>query len=439
MSLETGSYINDLVASNPPGTDAKAQGDDHLRLIKNALKNCFAGFTGAVVVTGTDGGAVNAYTLTTTPALVGYTTRMIALFSPTIANTGAATINISGLGTRPIVSVSNAALVSGDLEVGTIYAATYDGTSFRLLSITKNYADQLAFGASLPAQAGNAGKIITTNGTVASWTDTINIPFTFGSSATLSFGNRVDEAKGANIASAATINLTTATGNLVHITGTTTISAITIPSGAERTLVFDASLTLTNGANLILPTGADIITAANDTMVVRGDGAAARVISYQKTSGVPFAAFPYLKVSDQKASGTDGGGSSASDITQIRTFNTVEVNTIAGASLASNTVTLPAGTYEVSGFSTFRNAVNTKLFLYNSSDATYTIIGVNSGTGSGGIQNAVPISGRFTIAASKNFTLRYYISAAQAVNGLGTALTSGQVEVYSQLEFTKVA
>jgi hypothetical protein len=41
MSLETGTYVSDLVATNPAGTDPKSQGDDHLRLIKNALKNSF--------------------------------------------------------------------------------------------------------------------------------------------------------------------------------------------------------------------------------------------------------------------------------------------------------------------------------------------------------------------------------------------------------------
>src|SRR5688572_4111627 len=239
MGLESGNYIASLVATNPTGTDAKSQGDDHLRLIKNALLNCFAGFTGSIFVTGTDGGAANAYTVTPTPALLAYSTRMVVAFSPTVENTGAATINISGLGVKDIKSVAGAALVSGDLTVGTIYSAYYNGTEFRLLSITKNYADQLAFGASLPAQAGNAGKFVTTNGSTASWTDTFTIPITFNSSATVSFGadvtfsSKVDEAKGANIASAATINLSTATGNLVHITGTTTITAITIPSGAE--------------------------------------------------------------------------------------------------------------------------------------------------------------------------------------------------------------
>ena len=39
MSLETGTYISDLVATNPQGTDPKSQGDDHLRLIKDVLKN----------------------------------------------------------------------------------------------------------------------------------------------------------------------------------------------------------------------------------------------------------------------------------------------------------------------------------------------------------------------------------------------------------------
>ena len=42
MALETGTYVNDLVATNPVGaTDDIAQGDDHLRLIKSILRNTF--------------------------------------------------------------------------------------------------------------------------------------------------------------------------------------------------------------------------------------------------------------------------------------------------------------------------------------------------------------------------------------------------------------
>lgn len=41
MSLETATFVNDLSISDPPGTDKKKQGDDHLRLIKTVLKNTF--------------------------------------------------------------------------------------------------------------------------------------------------------------------------------------------------------------------------------------------------------------------------------------------------------------------------------------------------------------------------------------------------------------
>jgi len=41
MGLESATFVNDLVTSNPTATDFKAQGDDHLRLLKTALKNSF--------------------------------------------------------------------------------------------------------------------------------------------------------------------------------------------------------------------------------------------------------------------------------------------------------------------------------------------------------------------------------------------------------------
>lgn len=100
--------------------------------------------------------------------------------------------------------------------------------------------------------------------------------------ASLTFAGPVNEAQGTAIASAATVNLTTATGNYVHITGSTTITAITLASGYERTVVFDGALTVTNGANLILPGAANINTQAGDVMVFRGEtGGAVRCTDYQ--------------------------------------------------------------------------------------------------------------------------------------------------------------
>lgn len=54
MSLELASFIKDLVAGNPLGSDPKSQGDDHLRLIKSVLQSQFSGFTEGIPITLTE-------------------------------------------------------------------------------------------------------------------------------------------------------------------------------------------------------------------------------------------------------------------------------------------------------------------------------------------------------------------------------------------------
>lgn len=54
MSLESATTINQLVPTNPDGSDPKGQGDDHLRLIKSTLLNTFPGITGPVTATQSD-------------------------------------------------------------------------------------------------------------------------------------------------------------------------------------------------------------------------------------------------------------------------------------------------------------------------------------------------------------------------------------------------
>ncbi len=51
MPLETAQFISELVATNPLGTDPKAQGDDHLRLVKDVLQKQFPNFEAAAVDT----------------------------------------------------------------------------------------------------------------------------------------------------------------------------------------------------------------------------------------------------------------------------------------------------------------------------------------------------------------------------------------------------
>jgi hypothetical protein len=52
--LETGTYISDLVVTNPTSSDLASQGDDHLRLVKSTIKTTFPNITGAVTPTHTE-------------------------------------------------------------------------------------------------------------------------------------------------------------------------------------------------------------------------------------------------------------------------------------------------------------------------------------------------------------------------------------------------
>lgn len=93
--------------------------------------------------------------------------------------------------------------------------------------------------------------------------------------------------KGADIASATTTNLATATGNFVHVTGTTTITGLgTATAGVTRKVTFDAALTLThNGTSLILPGAANITTAAGDTAIFVSEGSGNwRCLNYKRAA-----------------------------------------------------------------------------------------------------------------------------------------------------------
>ena len=51
MALESGTYINSLVATNPVSTDGLAAADDHMRLIKATILASFPNITGAMTAT----------------------------------------------------------------------------------------------------------------------------------------------------------------------------------------------------------------------------------------------------------------------------------------------------------------------------------------------------------------------------------------------------
>lgn len=142
MSLETATYINQLNALNPDGTDLVSTADDHLRLIKSTLKNTFPNITGPVTLTQNtlnsgdyliDTGTTNNIIITPTTAWASYAEGRGFSFKCINNSNSSVTINVSGLGTKSLVTADgNPAVVYSN----SIYDVIYNGTAFVLKNST---------------------------------------------------------------------------------------------------------------------------------------------------------------------------------------------------------------------------------------------------------------------------------------------------------------
>lgn len=146
-----------------------------------------------------------------------------------------------------------------------------------------------------------------------------------------------------------------------------------------------------------------------------------------------------IHVRDEKPSGTNGGTfTTGSYVT--RALNTVKTNTIPGAALAANRITLPAGIYEIAA-SAPAQAVNLhKALLYNVTDGAATIMGTSAYAASSyGGHSRSEVRGRFTIAGAKDFEIRHGCQTTLATIGLGAAASFGDVEVYTDVMIRRIS
>ena len=169
-----------------------------------------------------------------------------------------------------------------------------------------------------------------------------------------------------------------------------------------------------------------------------------KLLYYKNDAGVERrvdADLGYMHVRDEKAVYTAGGASLSGVNTRV--LNTVVTNTIVGASLATNKVTLPAGTYNLYGSAPNWKGNGHKAYIYNVTAAALSIYGTTSHSWeTDNTQTSSVIHGRITITVATEFELRHNIALARATDGLGfaTNLTaSSGPEVYGELEITKVA
>lgn len=158
--------------------------------------------------------------------------------------------------------------------------------------------------------------------------------------------------KGSDIASATTVDLSTATGNYVHITGSTgpITSFGTVSAGIRFLLVFDSTPTIThNGTSLILPGTANIVAEAGDSAEVVSLGAGNwRCLWYTRASGTTIASYQPL---DATLTAFAGGLTAANKIPYATALNTLsELDYIDDDSMATAGATKVASSESVKAY-----------------------------------------------------------------------------------------
>jgi hypothetical protein len=152
----------------------------------------------------------------------------------------------------------------------------------------------------------------------------------------------------------------------------------------------------------------------------------------------------YAIFQDAKAVNT-AGGSFTSGAWRTRDLQTTQVNTITSCSLASNQITLPAGTYYAWATTPSRAVQRNYSRLYNTTNSATLIAGGISYSGDASIaveETHNVLTGVFTITGTKVIELQHFCSATKNGDGYGSsdggALDNVQLNIYSQITIEKI-
>jgi hypothetical protein len=262
------------------------------------------------------------------------------------------------------------------------------------------------------------------------------------------FENAFYECRGSTLTAAATVDLSTATGNFIHITGAATITSFgTLTAGARFVLVFDGICILTyNATSLIIPGTANKTTAAGDACMIISEGSGNwRIVGYFAISG----------------SGGGSGTVTSVDLTMPSAFavsgnpiTTSGTLAVTGAGLASQYVrgdgtlaNFPTSTGGGSSISYYLNGSITQLTIsgttyYQMSKTPVFGAGTNftrtSASGNGYIASFITDAGDPNILSvpGGNFNLEFYFNAS---SGGGSPQFYGEVYKYDGATLTLIA
>lgn len=148
-----------------------------------------------------------------------------------------------------------------------------------------------------------------------------------------------------------------------------------------------------------------------------------------------------IHVRDEKAQNTAAGGFTSGSW-QTRTLNTSKTNTINGASLASNQITLPAGTYWIDAAAPAYSVYRHQAKLYNTTTAADIIIGSGEYSpdpgGVGPSMTRSVVRGSFTLTAASVLELQHRCQVTFATSGLGIAANL-TTEIYTEVIIWRTA
>lgn len=155
---------------------------------------------------------------------------------------------------------------------------------------------------------------------------------------------------------------------------------------------------------------------------------------------------PILHLQDQKPDGVVGGAATSGSWIR-RTLNTSVNNTISGANLSSNLITLPAGTYEIEASAPGYQVDSHQIRFFSNTQGiviygTCEFANIGSeliwGEEVKGLSRSY-IRGRFTINSTvSDFELQHQVEISNTNDGFGLPCSFGGIEVYSDIYIKQI-
>jgi len=236
------------------------------------------------------------------------------------------------------------------------------------------------------------------------------------------------------ITSSYTPAITALTNGMVVYVRAAAANATTTPTFTPNSGTV-AAKTIVKGSGAALAAGD--ISSDGHWLELKYDSSLDKWVLLNPATGLNLMGNGYMLVEHQTAQGVDAGDTVVG--VNTRPLNTVMANTISGASLASDQITLPAGTYRIRASAVAWHCNGSRLGLYNVTDSAYTALGmaVNGENSLADLMGwEISLKARFTISASKTFQVRQFSEFA-STNGFGKASNAIGVEVYASVEINK--